>query len=120
MDSHQQPALDPGYQGPDVELHGQAKLDRGHLTPVYQDGDRWLLVGGDLVPDQVHQLGAAGRSQGAPGGAHQVMLEAPTGQQQGVQADIQQPGGRGRGLGYRCLPGGLRQPPQGVVQVGLG
>jgi hypothetical protein len=120
VDGDQQPGLDPGHQGADVELDGQAELDRGHLAPVHQDGNRRLLVRGDLVPDQVHQLRAAGRSQGAPGGAHQVVMEAPPGQQQAVQADVQQPGGRGRGLAYSRLPGRLRQPPQGPVQVAPG
>jgi hypothetical protein len=120
VDGDQQPGLDPGHQGADVELDRQAELDRGHLVPVHQDGDGRLLVHGDLVPGQVHQLRAAGRSQGAPGGADQVVVGAPARHHQAVQADVQQPGGRGRGLAYGRLPGRLRQPQQGPVQVALG
>jgi hypothetical protein len=115
VDGDQQPGLDPGHQGADVELDGQAELDRAHLAPVDQDGHGRLLGRGDLVPDQVHQLRAAGRGQRAPGGAHQVVVQAPPSQQQAVQADVQQPGGRGRGLAHGRLPGAVRQPPQGPV-----
>jgi hypothetical protein len=119
VDGDQQPGLDPGHQGADVELDRQAELDRGHLVPVHQDGDGRLLVHGDLVPGQVHQLRAAGRSQGAPGGADQVVVGAPARHQQAVQADIQQPGGRRGGLAHGRLAGGRGQLPQGPVQVGL-
>jgi hypothetical protein len=120
VDGDQQPGLDPGHQGADVEFDRQTELDRGHLMPVHQHRDGRLLPNGDLMPGQVHQLRAARRSQGAPGGAHQVVVETPPGQQQAVQADVQQPGGRGRGLAYGRLPGRLRQPQQGPVQVALG
>jgi hypothetical protein len=119
VDGDQQPGLDPGHQGADVELHGQAELDRAHLAPVHQYGDGRLLGHGDLVTDQVHQLRAARRSQRAPGGAHQIVVPAPPSQQQAVQADVQQPGGRPGGLARCGLPGGLRQSLQGPVQVSL-
>ena len=118
MHGDQQSGLDPGHQGTDVEVDGQAELDRGHLAPVHQDRDRRLLGDAHLVPDQVHQLGAARDGQRTPGRAGQVAMSAPPGQQQAVQVDVQQPGGRGGRLTHRGVAGGLRQSLQGLVQAG--
>jgi hypothetical protein len=109
VDGGEQPGRDRGHQGADVELHGQGELDRVHLAPVHQHRHGRLLHDGDLVPGQVHQFRAAGGGQGAPGGTDEVVMGAPAGQQQGVQVDVQQPGGRRGGLAHGRLLGGREQ-----------
>src|SRR5215469_5331845 len=76
-----------------------------------------MLGGGDLVGSQVHQLGAAGRFQGTPGGSGEVMMLAPPRGQHADHVDVQEPGRRRGDLADCGLAGGLRDVLQSTVKV---
>ena len=79
-----------------------------------------MLAGGDLVPGHVHQLDAAGRGEGALRGGGEVMMLAPPGNKPADQVDVQESGGRRRGLADGGLAGHLRELRQGPAEVSIG
>ena len=117
VDSGQQPGPYPGYHGVDVEHDGQGEPKGSHLMSVYEHADGWLLGGGDLMLNQVHQLRASGRGQGAPGSVGKIMMRPPARHEQAKQVGVQQRGGVGGGLVDGGLTSRLRQVLQGTLKV---